>query len=116
MPVRLSRGYSCEPTKRENTVLPQAGGLCDWWSSTWQHGCNVNNLIPVSCQQETHSTFHDKPSNANDNYINIGLLNPWSVCNKANSIHDFIVDHKLDALAFTEIWLKGDERDSVIIQ
>ena len=116
IPGRLSRGYSCEPTKRETTVLPQAGGLGDWWSSTWQHGCNVNNLITVSCQQETHSTCHDKPSNANDNYINIGLLNPWSVCNKANSIHDFIVDHKLDALALTETWLKGDERDNVTIQ
>ena len=57
-----------------------------------------------------------KPSSANDNYIDIGLLNPWSVCNKANSIHDFIVDHKLDALALTETWLKGDERDNVTIQ
>ena len=26
IPVRLSRGYSCEPTKRETTMLPQAGG------------------------------------------------------------------------------------------
>ena len=50
------------------------------------------------------------------NWFNIGLLNPWSVCNKANSIHDFIVDHKLDALALTETWLKGDERDNVTIQ
>ena len=38
------------------------------------------------------------------------------MCNKANSIHDFIVDHKLDALALTETWLKGDERDNVTIQ
>ena len=76
IPVRLSRGYSCEPTKRETTVLPQAGGLCDCSSSTRQHGCNVNNkniIITVNCQQETHPKCHDKPSNANDNYINIGL-------------------------------------------
>ena len=34
IPVTLTRGYNSEPTKRENTVLPQAGGLCDWWSGT----------------------------------------------------------------------------------
>ena len=77
IPVRLSRGYSCEPTKRDTTVQPQAGDLGDWWPRTKQHGCNVNNLITVSCQQlETHSTGHGKPSNVNDNYIHIGLLNP----------------------------------------
>ena len=102
IPVTLTRGHSCEPTKRANTVLPQAGCLCDWWSSTRQHVCNVNNIITVSCQQDTQSTCHDKPSHATDNYINIGLLNHWLVCNKANSIHDFIVDHKPDTLALTE--------------
>jgi len=32
-------------------------------------------------------------------------LNPWSVCNKADVINDFIIDQKLDLLALTETWL-----------
>ena len=43
------------------------------------------------------------------------LLNPWSVCNKADEINDFIVDQGLDLLAITETWLSGDITDNPII-
>ena len=80
IPVRLSRGYTCEPTKRETTVQPQAGGLGDWWSRTKEHGCNVNNLITVSCQQEKHVTCI--------------LLNAQSLCNKTLTVREHMLDYK----------------------
>ena len=87
-------------------------------TSGFQHRtiCPANLMSLPRRPHQCFSSCHDKPSNANDNYIDIDLLNPWSVCNKTNSIHDFIVDYKLDALALTETWLKGDQRDSVTIQ
>lgn len=47
--------------------------------------------------------------------FNLCLINPCSVCNKAPELCDFTVDNALDVCVITETWLKGDERDSVIL-
>ena len=74
------------------TVQPQAGGLGDWCSRTKQHGCNVNNLITVSCQQEKHVTCI--------------LLNAQSLCNKTLTVREHMLDYKADLMLLTETWLK----------
>ena len=74
------------------TVQPQTGGLGDWWSRTKQHGCNVNNLITVSCQQEKHVTCI--------------LLNAQSLCNKTLTVREHMLDYKADMMLLTETWLK----------
>ena len=74
------------------TVQPQAGGLGDWWSTTKQHGCNVNNLIAVSCRQEKHVTCI--------------LLNAQSLCNKTLTVREHMLDYKADLMLLTETWLK----------
>ena len=43
------------------------------------------------------------------------LLNPWSACNKADKIREFIIDHEIDILALTETWLTGTVCDEPII-
>ena len=51
-----------------------------------------------------------------DSCLRIGLLNPWSVCNKPHQIHDLIIDEELDALALIETWLSGTpHQDNVIL-
>lgn len=47
--------------------------------------------------------------------LRIICLNPWSVCNKTTSIHDFIIDEKPDLLCITETWLSGTASDGPII-
>lgn len=43
------------------------------------------------------------------------LINPWSICNKADIINDFIIEHDIDVLALTETWLTGTIDDEPII-
>ena len=43
------------------------------------------------------------------------LINPWSICNKADIINDFIIEHDIDLLAVTETWLTGTMNDEPII-
>ena len=43
------------------------------------------------------------------------LLNPCSVCNKTSVLQDFVTDHNIDLMVLTETWLKGDDRDNVIL-
>ncbi|PIK49357.1 hypothetical protein BSL78_13780 [Apostichopus japonicus] len=47
--------------------------------------------------------------------LKLCLINPCSVCNKATELCDFTMDNALDACVITETWLKGDERDEVIL-
>ena len=73
--------------------------------STRFRGVNHNNLIrpnlSISCN-------HGK-------MLQLGLLNARSVRNKSLSTADLIIDRKLDILAITETWLKGDITDNVIV-
>ncbi len=43
------------------------------------------------------------------------VLNPRSVCNKAESVNDFITDQHVDVLALAETWLTGTMKDNVVI-
>ena len=50
-----------------------------------------------------------------DQHFRLCLLNPWSVCNKADVINDFIIEHDLEVLALTETWLTGTSSDGPVI-
>ena len=43
------------------------------------------------------------------------LLNPNSVCIKTSILQDFVTDHNMDLMVFTETWLKEDDRGNVIL-
>ena len=43
------------------------------------------------------------------------LLNQCSVCNKTPVLQDSVTDHNIDLMVLTETWLKGDDRDNVIL-
>ncbi|ELU09429.1 hypothetical protein CAPTEDRAFT_201324, partial [Capitella teleta] len=43
------------------------------------------------------------------------LINPWSICNKAEDINDFIIEYNIDILAITETWLTGTDCDGPTI-
>ena len=43
--------------------------------------------------------------------IKMCLLNPCSVC----ILQDFVTEHNIDLMVLTETWLKGDDRDNVIL-
>eukprot|EP00914_Ancora_sagittata_P024929 GHVO01049741.1.p1 GENE.GHVO01049741.1~~GHVO01049741.1.p1 ORF type:complete len:428 (+),score=35.21 GHVO01049741.1:104-1387(+) len=45
----------------------------------------------------------------------LGLLNPWSVCNKPDIICDFIIDQEFDLLSLTETWLSETEQDGPVL-
>ena len=47
--------------------------------------------------------------------IKMYILNPCSVCNKTSALQDFVTDHNIDLIVLTETWLKGDDRDNVIL-
>ena len=47
--------------------------------------------------------------------IKMCLLNPCSVCNKTSILQDFVTEHNIDLMVLTETWLKGDDRDNVIL-
>jgi hypothetical protein len=47
--------------------------------------------------------------------LKCALINARSVCNKATEINDYITDRNLDVLYITETWLKGNERDNVVL-
>ena len=47
--------------------------------------------------------------------IKMCLLNQCSVCNKTSVLQDFVTDHNIDLMVFTETWLKGDDRGNAIL-
>lgn len=67
------------------------------------------------CRSTVHKTEHSIKTHHTFQKLSAGLLNPWSVCNKADTIRDFIVDQNLDILALTETWLNGSIKDDPII-
>ncbi|ELT97993.1 hypothetical protein CAPTEDRAFT_211458 [Capitella teleta] len=56
----------------------------------------------------------DQRKNHNENLL-IVLINPWSICNKAEDINDFIIEYNIDILAITETWLTGTACDGQTI-
>ena len=51
----------------------------------------------------------------NNEDLTLCVLNPWSVCNKADIICEFIVDNNIDVLAITETWLTGTASDGPVV-
>ena len=71
--------------------------------------CAPNNLITPKL---THS-WRMQPSS--DKSLHMCVLNPWSVCNKAEAVNDFIIDQDLDVLALTETLLTSTVKDNITI-
>ena len=71
------------------------------------HGVNVENLINIKCHSVQVSKRGTKPSKT----LTIGLMNCQSVCNKTDEIVEYIKHMKLDIVALTETWLKGNDSD-----
>ena len=44
--------------------------------------------------------------------LNVSLMNCQSIGNKTSEIVDYVVDHDVDVVALTEIWLKVDDQDN----
>ncbi|ELU14729.1 hypothetical protein CAPTEDRAFT_188066 [Capitella teleta] len=65
---------------------------------------SANREVTVIDQRKTH----------NENLL-IVLINPWSICNKAEDINDFIIEYNIDILAITETWLTGTACDGPTI-
>ena len=66
-----------------------------------QHGCNVNNLVPLVKSTKT------KPTSTSEKSITACNLNAQSVNNKTLSIAYFIIDRNTDVVTLTETWLKS---------
>ena len=47
-------------------------------------------------------------------YVQVGLLNCQSVCNKRDQLRNVIYEHDLDIALLTETWLKTEGDDSII--
>lgn len=71
---------------------------------------NQHNLVLL-----TNSGKSDCKTKTKASKLSICTLNPWSVCNKTTSLHDFIIDQSLDLFALTETWLTGTDNDNVVI-
>jgi hypothetical protein len=72
--------------------------------------CNFKNLLQVDTSAATIAAADNR------RILNLCLLNPCSICNKAADICDFTIDNKLDICVLTETWLRGNDRDNVIIE
>ncbi|ELU10278.1 hypothetical protein CAPTEDRAFT_201255 [Capitella teleta] len=46
----------------------------------------------------------DQSKNHNGNLLRV-LINPWSICNKAEDINNFIIEYNIDILVITKTWL-----------
>ncbi len=74
---------------------------------------NLANLVRV----QGHNNRPDpviRPQHDSQPF-SVCLINPCSVCNKATELCEFITDNSLDVCVITETWLKGDDRDNVIL-
>ena len=89
------------PTKQK--IVPIVGHRPDLICVGKATGSNATN--PRQCAMIDSNIIHASK-------MCICTLNPWSVCNKTTSLHDFIVDQQRDIFALTETWLKGTDTDN----
>ena len=104
------------PTKRgcrggaqsQHKIVPIVGHRPDLICVGEATGSNAMNLR--KCAMIDSNIIHA-------NKLCIHTLNPWSVCNKMTTLHDFIIDQQLDLFALTETWLPvtGSDTDNPII-
>ncbi|XP_068704693.1 uncharacterized protein [Montipora foliosa] len=74
--------------------------------TTASSGVNYNNLTYIKCNNDRL---------ASNKQCSFRLLNCRSVCNKTDTIKDFVVDNDIDILAITETWLRPSNLDSLTI-
>ena len=68
-------------------------------------GINTNNLISIPLEPQIQKS----PP------LLFAILNARSLKNKHTAITDYIIDNKLDIVAFTETWLSNDGSDDVTV-
>ena len=72
----------------------------------YKHGATVDSHT---------STVSSRTSATTTSAIKMCLLNPCSVCNKTSDLQDLVTDHNIDLMVLTETWIKGDDKDNVIM-
>ena len=91
---------------RQQKIVPIVGHRPDMICVGEATGSNATNLR--QCAMIDSNIIHASK-------LRICTLNPWSVCNKTTTLHDFIIDQQLDIFALTETWLTGTDTDNPII-
>ena len=84
--------------------------VCHIRRSTRKSLFKLNLWNPV---KSTQVTGIKERSQQKSDRLHLGLINARSVNNKGESIHDLIVDNKLDICAITETWLNENSAVSV---
>ena len=74
--------------------------------TTASSGVNYNNLTYIKCNNDRLTS---------NKQCSFHLLNCRLVCNKTDTIKDFVVDNDIDILAITETWLRPSNLDSLTI-
>ena len=65
-----------------------------------QTGSNGSNLLTIKTDNRVMPA-------------KLALINARSVCNKADMIVDYVVEHNFDIVCFTETWLSGNDAASI---
>ena len=60
-------------------------------------------------KDRSSNSSSNKWKNSNPNRLTAAILNCRSVCNKAITIHDYIIEKHLDFICLTETWLKDTD-------
>ena len=68
-----------------------------------KHQQRVSTSSRLSCENQT----------TDDQFIDISLWNARSVRNKADLIHDYLLECDVDALVLTETWLNSDDNVTI---
>ena len=95
-----------EETDKSRSEMRQIQRL--WGIDPWPFG-SAGQCANQQTQSLAKAHYVDSGAGENANRIHasklcICTLNPWSVCNKTTSLHDFIIG-QLDLFALTENWL-----------
>ena len=56
-----------------------------------------------------------KRARVNKQYLQFGLVNARSICNKPHTVQDLIVSSKIDMLAITETWIPNQDDESALL-
>ena len=104
--IRRPTKRGCRGGANRQQIVPIVGHRPDLICVGEVTGSNSTNLR--QCAMTDSNIIH--ASN-----LCICTLNPWSICNKTTTLHDFIIDQQLDIFALTETWLTGTDTENPII-
>ena len=83
-----------------NNASLAAHSLSNGWMNTDTTASSRVNYNNPTCIKK----YNDR--SASNKQCSFRLLNCRSVCNKTDTIKDFVVDNDIDILAITETWLR----------